>query len=236
MGFIYIITNLINGKQYVGQTIQSDIYKRWNSHKNLKHKTVGQILYNAYQKYGINNFTYKIICICFNEDTNKYEEEYIKKYNTIYPNGYNLLPGGNNRTHNEYTKKLISKNLLGSNNPNFGKKLSEDKIKKMSERMKGKNNHRYGKKYTNIEIQKRLNLYKDNPEIGKKISNSLKEYYKNNQGTAKKVEQYDLQGNLINTFYSISEAARFVNVSTTFLSKTCNKENYTAAGFKWKKY
>ena len=66
----------------------------------MKHKTVGKILFNAYNKYGTTNFKYKIICICFDEDTNKFEEEYIMKYNTIYPNGYNLMPGGNNKKHN----------------------------------------------------------------------------------------------------------------------------------------
>ena len=108
MGYIYIVQNKINNKKYIGQSQQKDINSRWNSHKNLKHKTVGQILLNAYKKYGIDNFTYKIICICFDEDTNKYEKEYIKMYNTLYPNGYNLLEGGNNYKHNEYTKKIIS--------------------------------------------------------------------------------------------------------------------------------
>jgi group I intron endonuclease len=238
MGYIYLITNKINGKKYIGQTIQNDINKRWTSHKNLKNKTVGNILYNAYKKYGVNNFEYKIICICFNDDTNKYEEEYIKKYNTIYPNGYNLLPGGNNRKHNEYTKKQISENLKGSKNPNYGVKKTLEQIKQMSERMKGEKNHAYGKKFTEEEIQKKIDMFKNNPEIKTKISNSLKEYYKKNVGISKnkKVEQYDLNGNLLNIFYSISDAARHVNISTQFLSRTCNKENYTAAGFKWKKY
>ncbi len=137
MGYIYLVTNKLNGQKYIGQTLQNDINKRWASHKNLQNKTVGNILYNAYKKYGLNNFEYKIICICFNDDTNKYEEEYIKKYNTIYPNGYNLLPGGNNRKHNEYTKKLISENLKGLKNPNFGVKKTPEQIKQMSERMKG---------------------------------------------------------------------------------------------------
>ena len=61
MGYIYVIQNKINNKKYIGQSQQKDINSRWNSHKNLKHKTVGQILLNAYKKYGIDNFMYKII-------------------------------------------------------------------------------------------------------------------------------------------------------------------------------
>jgi len=181
MGYIYMVENKINKKRYIGQTIQKNIKDRWNSHKNLKHKTVGKILFNAYKKYSVDNFEYKIICICFDEDTNRYEEEYIKKYDTIYPNGYNLLPGGNNKKHNEYTKKMISESLKGENNPQYGKKKSKEELKKMSERMKGTNNPQYGKKFTNEEIKKRLDRYAKHPETKNKISNSLKEYYKNNK-------------------------------------------------------
>ncbi len=94
------------------------------------------------------------------------------------------------------------------------------------------------KKFTDEEIKKRLDRYVKNPELKNKISSSLKEYYKNNLGVSKnkKVEQYDLSGNLLNVFYSISEAARYANISVQFLSRTCNNDNYTAGGFKWKKY
>lgn len=240
MGYIYVIQNKINNKKYIGQSQQKDINSRWNSHKNLKHKTVGQILLNAYIKYGIDNFTYKIICICFDEDANKYEKEYIKMYNTIYPNGYNLLEGGDNHKHNEYTKKIISEKLTGEKNPCFGIKKTLEEVKKMSERMKGDKHPCFGKKFTEEEKQKRIDRYKNNPKTREKISNSLINYYKKNKGvnkkTNKRVEQYDINGNLINEFYSISEAARSVNINVSFLSRTCNKENYTAGGFIWKKY
>jgi|688.fasta_scaffold802758_1 group I intron endonuclease len=240
MGYIYIIENQINGKKYIGQTIQKDIKNRWYSHKNLKHKTVGKILFNAYNKYDFDNFKYKIICICFDEDTNKYEEEYIAKYNTIYPNGYNLLPGGNNKKHNEYTKKILSEKMMGEKNPNFGKKRTPEQLKLMSEKMKGSNNTSYGKKFTIEEKQKRLDRYIQNPEIKDKISNSLKDYHKNknviNNINSKRVEQYDLNGNLINMFNSISEASRQINISHSVISRACNKENYTAGSFKWKKF
>jgi group I intron endonuclease len=240
MGYIYVIQNKINIKKYIGQSQQKDINTRWNSHKNLKHKNVGQILLNAYKKYGIENFTYKVICICFDEDTNKYEKEYIKMYNTIYPNGYNLLEGGDNHKHNEYTKKIISEKLKGEKHPCFGIKKTPEELKKMSERMKGNKHPCFGKKFTEEEKQKRIDRYKNNPKTGEQISNSLIEYYKKNKDVNKKsnkrVEQYDLNGNLINEFYSISEAARSVNLNVSFLSRTCNKENYTAGGFIWKKY
>ena len=107
MGYIYIVENKINGKKYIGQSLQQDINKRWKQHKTSKKKSIGQVLFNAYQKHGIDNFKFKILCLCFDDDTNKYEIEYIKKYNTLYPNGYNLLIGGNNKKHNEYTINIL---------------------------------------------------------------------------------------------------------------------------------
>jgi predicted GIY-YIG superfamily endonuclease len=48
MGYIYLITNTVNGKKYVGQTQQEDIESRWKSHKNLCENSIGRYLLNAY--------------------------------------------------------------------------------------------------------------------------------------------------------------------------------------------
>lgn len=253
MGYVYLITNKITGKKYVGQSIQLDINSRWKSHKTVNKKFVGKILYNAYKKYGIENFDYKIICICFDEDTDKYEEEYIKKYNTVHPNGYNLLQGGKNRKHNPETLKYLSEIMKGENHPQYGTKLSEERKKKHSELMKGSGNPNFGKKIPREVIEKRIQTIKStNKEIRaetkEKISNSLKEYYKNcyekgiktysKKGIktgGKKVQQYDLNGNFIREYMSISEAAREVNVFRTVISKACTIPHYTAGGYRWKK-
>ena len=60
MGYIYLIENLINGKKYVGQSIQKDINKRWSTHKQVNKSSIGTCLFNAYKKYGINNFKFKL--------------------------------------------------------------------------------------------------------------------------------------------------------------------------------
>ena len=69
-------------------------------------------LKRAFEKYGIENFKFRIICICFDDDLNKYEIEYIKKYDTIVPNGYNLSEGGSfgfsGCKHSEETKAILS--------------------------------------------------------------------------------------------------------------------------------
>ena len=188
MGYIYLIENIINGKKYIGQTIQNDINKRWNKHKQVNKSFIGTCLYNAYKKYGISNFKFKIICICFDEDTNKFEEEYVKKHDTLYPNGYNMIEGGKSRKFTPFLKELISSKLSGINHPNYGKHLKEETKKKLSEGTKGNKNHNFGKRPSEETIAKiREAAYKrhQNTEIKysdetkEKISNSLVEYYKN---------------------------------------------------------
>jgi len=72
----------------------------------------------------------------------------------------------------------MSENTKGINNPNYGKKYSEEKLQKMSQAMKGIN---LGKKMSVETLEKRRLKIKNNPEIKEKISNSLKEYYKKNR-------------------------------------------------------
>jgi hypothetical protein len=56
MGYIYLITNIVNKKQYVGQTQREDIQTRWNAHKKSDSKSCGSYLLRAYKKYKIENF------------------------------------------------------------------------------------------------------------------------------------------------------------------------------------
>ena len=109
MGIIYCYTNLINGKKYVGQTINPE--KRYNQHKssafNEKDKDYNTPLYRAFRKYGYDNFNYEIILSTSSLDIlNELEIYFIDKYKTQVPNGYNILEGGNNssRILNEETK------------------------------------------------------------------------------------------------------------------------------------
>lgn len=229
MGYIYQVKNKINCKIYIGQTIRKNINDRWNQHKRCKKDTVGNLLYNAYMKYGIQNFEYKLICICFDEDCNKLEIEYIQKYNTLYPNGYNLQVGGGNHKLSEEIKNKIKQKKIGIVNHNKGKKMSEQQKNKLSKSL--------------------LNWHQNNKiiktdETKQKISDSLKNYHskqKNNKNKrCVKVEQYDLNGNYIKTFNSINEAANEVGITQMMINRASSKEEKyskykTAKGFIWKR-
>ena len=103
MGFIYKITNLINGKVYIGQTSRT-IKERYKEHKKaFKKKNVA--LYCAMRKYGINNFKIEQIEKCDNTLLNEREIYWIAKYKSNNSKiGYNETNGGENLS----TKAFLS--------------------------------------------------------------------------------------------------------------------------------
>lgn len=250
MGYIYLIENLINGKKYVGQTIQNNINSRWNKHKQVNKNYIGTILFHAYNKYGIQNFKFKLLCICFDEDTDKYEEEYINKYQTLYPKGYNMIEGGKSRKFTPILRQILSEKLRGKNHPMFGKHLKEETKQKLREKNTGLNAPNYGKKLTNDQ-KKHLSIlakeryeknnYQYKSEVNEKISKSLINYYQDDNIKNKKnikVQQYDLNNNLIKTFNSMNEAAKEIGVAQFSIARASNPDvtNYkTCKGFVWKR-
>lgn len=91
---IYTITNKVNGKIYVGQSV--DILKRFNTHKkNLRNNShINRYLQASVNKYGIESFEFSIYERCIRELLNEHETLIIRKLNTMIPNGYNLTSGG----------------------------------------------------------------------------------------------------------------------------------------------
>lgn len=176
MGYIYKITNRITGKIYIGKTVQHDPIARWKEHKYMFRQIKGgcPALRDAVRKYGLDAFTFEILIICFDDDCNRFEQEYIKKYDCIVPNGYNILEGGQGgagfrgKTHSAETVERIQASMkkwyddpeyiarLSQNAKNyynsidkkeFGKKVTEsEKYKKaLEEGRVGGRAHKDGK-------------------------------------------------------------------------------------------
>jgi hypothetical protein len=84
------------------------------------------VLKSAIKKYGKENFEISIVCECDSiEEMNLKEEIYIKLFNSMVPNGYNLISGGNNRLASEETKRKMSISQKGIKNHN---QMSIEKI------------------------------------------------------------------------------------------------------------
>ena len=121
---IYVITNIVNGKQYVGQT--GDLKMRWYRHRNAKHPT--SVLHSAIRLYGLDNFVFThLMDVSSQAYADELEQELIAAKGTLAPGGYNLTAGGlgcfreqlpetrrkigeasKTRTHSSETRKKIS--------------------------------------------------------------------------------------------------------------------------------
>lgn len=93
-GFIYKITNKINGKSYIGQTIQS-VKERFYQHCATKcsQAVLNMAIHKVINKYGKSNFTIEVIEEVESANLNDREKYWIKYYDS-YNNGYNSTEGG----------------------------------------------------------------------------------------------------------------------------------------------
>jgi group I intron endonuclease len=122
---IYKIVNLSNNKIYVGQAVshilnhkkyrpyghegrfRCHISEAFSTKKNQSH-----YLNNAIRKYGVEDFVVELIEYCEIDDADERETHYIKEFNSLYPNGYNLKNGGKVFTHSNESKKRVSNGVL----------------------------------------------------------------------------------------------------------------------------
>lgn len=107
---IYIITSLVDGKVYIGQSIE--LAKRWDCHRsNLKHNcNRNKHLQRTYNLYGIDNFKFSIIECCSVDELDAKEKHWIDYYNSTNDKfGYNFESGGNaNKFMSPAIRKKIS--------------------------------------------------------------------------------------------------------------------------------
>ena len=137
-GYIYETTNQINGRKYIGkhksQSFDSD------------YKGSGKILRLAYNKYGWENFSVRLLCLCFSKEELDNEEIFLIDYfNAVESHDYyNIarggdggdVTGGNHELHSHRTKlgmKNMSPEARARLSANAGKKLSQEQIQTMIE-------------------------------------------------------------------------------------------------------
>lgn len=247
MGYIYRITNTIDGKRYIGQSKCIDIDTRWKQHKKVDRHCIGPYLFNAYKKHGIENFKFEIVCVCFDEDCDKYEKEYILKFNTITPNGYNIKLGPTFSKHTEDSKERIRQKLRErykvdevmrknlSIRVNKGVPISDAQKEKLSVSGKKYWETMTEEKYKEI-CEKRKENCKKRTKITTTNSNQLSGFQDRWKAQQKKVGKFDLSGNLVEEFPSVMIASEKVGLHHATIRKVCRgqKHYHTAGGFKWK--
>lgn len=152
---------IINGKIYIGQSINFLNRKKEHISLLVKNKHYNTYLQNYFNKYGrLENFTIEELEKCENIDQlNEREKYWIKFYNSLSPNGFNFRDGGENSKLSDETKNILSligKTKIGVKNNNYNKFWTDEQKNKASKRMIGRY---FGDKNPNSKNYYVLNVY-----------------------------------------------------------------------------
>lgn len=212
---IYKIENLSNGKIYIGQSIE--IERRWKKHLNAKDNF---LIHKALRKYGKNNFLFSIIEECSADKLNEREIYWINYYQSLCPQGYNMIDGGSNGMGLSKGYPVLQYDLSGNflqeySSANQASELSDVDHWSICACCRGE--YRYAGKY-----QWR---YKNNPLPVEKLdirTNFI-------------VLQLDkATEEIIAEYPSLAIASKETGVASSTICRVCNEKGKTAGGFKWK--
>jgi len=221
--YIYLITNKINLKKYVGKTEQSSPIKRWRRHIYDSFNGSECYLHRSMRRNGVDNFHFQIIDCCNNPDElNEMEIEYISEFNTYYGEGYNSTLGGegcSGRVMSDETKKKISQKAKN-------RTISTEHRKKITEKLKGRK--------VSDETKQKMSVSHKGKKLSKEHIIKLSE---NSKGkNSKRVAQFSLSGELLNTYDSVKEAAHTTKSPYSHICGVCSRAKYrkSAGGFIWR--
>lgn len=225
---IYKITNKINNKCYIGQSV--DIKIRWLQHiyEGKKNNPQGK-LYRAIFNEGIDNFSFEVLEECpLNEKILNEKEKYWIKYYNSFEEGYNSTKGGQGEDSWIYDPTLIR--TLWDEGYTTGeiKKIIGCSSTTINNRLKGYKNF-------NAFTSHQRSCGRDAPyrQFLVMSDEQLKYFNKTIE-----VHQYSLSGEYIASFSTLEDAAKAVNGKHPdnigrLLKKTTNQK--TAYGYQWSK-
>jgi len=218
IGRIYRISNNFNTQSYVGQTWKP-ILKRFKEHIV---NAGSPKLHNSIIKHGSSNFKIELLWEgeCTQEELDVKEIEFITKFGTLSPNGYNLKEGGSGGKMSVESREKMSSSRLGKvqspetrakiataalgNTRCVGRVLSEEAKQQIGARNSGSSSHWYGKR-------------------GEK------------HPTSRGVEQWSRDGEqLIKTYGSLTEAANELGADLSSLSACCRGKRKTCRDYTWR--
>ena len=205
MSYIYVITNDINGKQYVGKTNWT-IEKRFKEHisDSKRQRCEKRPLYVAMNKYGIEHFSIKQLEECQESVVNEREQYWIQKLNTYGNTGYNATLGGDSKHYYNY-EQIAQKYLELQNN----KKTAE---------------------FFHCDTDTVLVACK---QCGVKTLTSAEVNKKHSSMRVAQLNVHTKQ--TIATYKSIMEASRQTGINHGSISKACRGIAHSAGGYAWKK-
>lgn len=213
---IYKITNQINKKVYIGQSIC--IEYRWQQHKadamNEKSRCYNRPLYRAIRKYGIENFEFAVLEECSPDKLNEKEIYWINYYNSFNQDyGYNLTLGGNQAI-----------------------KIVPDELYKLWD--EGYSIHELIEHFhvNHTTIDKWLKMYENYSEKEAFRRGFFRsEKRRNIKKHEKRICQYSLDGEFIQYWDSIKSISRALQKqgACSSIPKCLKGEYYSSYGFRW---
>lgn len=215
---VYCVTNLINGRKYIGS----------NSTNDPKYMGSGVDIKKDIKKYGRENFTKQIMNNVDDIEVMKELEEYwIEYFDAVNnPMFYNLTkyPAGITTFPKDKIENIIKANK--GNKYHLGHKQSD--FQKSQTRKAN-----IGRKHTKEHIEWRRNYMKGNKyTLGYKFTQEQKD--KISKAKSKSIIQYDIQGNFIQEWPSIRKAGKELNIDEGMISNICNGKKNSTKGFIFK--
>lgn len=207
---LYKITNKVNGKFYIGQTIRS-LNERWRSHKIDARNGKELLISRAIRKYGEHNFYITELCKVKDIDELNELEEFVISETKAQINGYNVFPGGTNSKHTEETKRKIQAARIG-------RKHTIETRKKLSVFCKGR---RLSQESVNKIRAK---------NTGKKMT--AEQVEKSAAASRKPILQL-FNGELVRIWPSATEAARYLGLDKSGISEACHGKRKLSGGYSW---
>lgn len=232
---IYKITNLLNGKVYIGQS--KDIYVRYNQHHKYEYKNESRAdfhLYQAFKKYGLDNFSIEVVELCPQNELNDKEIYWIEYYDS-FKQGYNMTAGGSNLSPSIHSAEVEQKRkqtrektqaLVGENHPRA--KLTNEEVLNIRQRYSMGENIQsiyqdYKNIYENIGTFQQIVLGKHYSEVGN-IPTALEKKMANSKFTAEDIIE------MRRLYYTenITQAAlaRQYNISQSSVKDIVNRVSY----------
>lgn len=233
---IYKITCNINGKSYIGNT-RLPLEERWRNGRGYQKQ---RAIYSDILKYGWDNFTKELLCECNTlKESRKLEAEYIKKFNTIFPNGYNVLRGCFNICDSgEDIKNIcqIDKNgelvKIWANSTELKKEYSINQIRTIRSCVFNAQNNKLTLTVNYFWVlEKDFNKYQKEDFVNNYKRHIVCSNYLDN--TSKQVFQFSLEGELIKIYKTRREVTKLnpEYKRTSILNAIKNKKPYK--GYFW---
>lgn len=180
---IYLIENLVSHKMYVGQT--SDFKNRKSSHLSSlrRGKAANKHLQRSFNKYGEDNFDFRILELCDPSQLNEREQYWIKTLDT-YNTGYNMDMGGNGIRGYHFTDEQKEK-IRQANKGRIVSDITKQRMRDNHADFRGEKHPNFGVKWSDhVSVEKQIELRRHyseifsgegNPNYGKKMSDEQKQ-------------------------------------------------------------